>query len=116
MSQSGEVKRLRREAEARASLKRALSRISQTRNLVIYPCPGRSRRNRRWRAEPVSVEKGLDEMRVGVKGQSNWEIARTPRNVFRDSLGVTLRQVETLEGREGFAAYQSPPNSEWPEA
>ena len=33
------------------------------------------------------IEKGLDELWVGVKGQSNWEIARTPRNVFRDSLG-----------------------------
>ena len=37
----------------------------------------------------MSVDKGLDELRVGVKGQSNWEIARTPRNVFRDSLDET---------------------------
>jgi hypothetical protein len=28
----------------------------------------------------------LDEMRVGVKGQSNSEIARIPRNSFRASL------------------------------
>ena len=41
-----------------------------------------------WRSEPVSVEKDLDELRVGVKGQSNWEIARTPRNVFWDSVVI----------------------------
>ena len=35
-----------------------------------------------------SVEKLLDEVRVGVKGQSNSEIARTPRNAFRCSLVV----------------------------
>ena len=33
----------------------------------------------------LSVEKLLDEVRVGVKGQSNSEIARTPRNAFRCS-------------------------------
>ena len=36
----------------------------------------------------LSVEKLLDEVRVGVKGQSNLEIARTPRNAFRCSLAV----------------------------
>ena len=36
----------------------------------------------------MSVEKLLDEVRVGVKGQSNSEIARTPRNAFRCSLVV----------------------------
>jgi hypothetical protein len=41
-----------------------------------------------WRTEPVNVEKFLDELRVGVKGQSNWEIARTPRNAFRSSVVV----------------------------
>ncbi len=40
-----------------------------------------------WRSAPISVEKLLDELRVGVKGQSNSEIARTPRNAFRCSLG-----------------------------
>ncbi len=40
-----------------------------------------------WRTEPVYVEKYLDEVWVGVKGQSNQEIARTPRNVFRNSVG-----------------------------
>ena len=74
-------------AAARASLKRAfMSRKVQTRNPVIYPGPGRRCRNRRWRPEPVYVEKCLDEAGVGVKGQSNREIARTPRNAFRGSL------------------------------
>ena len=54
----------------------------------------------------MSVEKLTDELRVGVKGQSNLEIARTPRNVFRCSLGG--RAI----GCEGFTAYQVLPNSE----
>ena len=39
-----------------------------------------------WRTAPVNVEKFLDELRIGVKGQSNPEIARTLRNVFRNSV------------------------------
>ena len=39
-----------------------------------------------WRTEPISVEKGLDEVWVGVKFQSNVEIAGSPRNSFRASL------------------------------
>ncbi len=41
-----------------------------------------------WRTEPIYVEKCLDELWVGVKGQSNREIARTPRNAFRSSVEV----------------------------
>src|SRR3546814_10025894 len=41
--------------------------------------------------EPISVEKLPDDLRVGVKGQSNWEIARTPRNVFRNNVEVQSR-------------------------
>ena len=48
----------------------------------------------KWRTEPVNVEKFLDELWVGVKGQSNWEIARTPRNAFRSSV-----RVESYRGR-----------------
>ena len=88
-----------RGAAAKASPKRACgSRMLQTRNQVIYPCP--------------SVEKLLDEVRVGVKGQSNLEIARTPRNAFRCSLGRFLHEVERLIGCEGFTAYQVQTNSE----
>jgi hypothetical protein len=33
------------------------------------------------------VENSLDELGIGVKGQSNLVIARSPRNSFRASLG-----------------------------
>ena len=36
-----------------------------------------------WRAEPTSVEKDGDDLCLGVKGQSNPEIAGSPRNLFR---------------------------------
>ena len=39
-----------------------------------------------WRPEPVSVEKLSDELWIGVKCQSNAEIAGSPRNSFRASL------------------------------
>ena len=42
----------------------------------------------------MSVEKGSDELWVGVKGQSNPEIARTPRNVFRYSVAISVLEVE----------------------
>ena len=34
----------------------------------------------------MSVEKDSDDLWLGVKGQSNWEIARTLRNAFRGSV------------------------------
>ena len=58
------------------------------------------------------VEKCLDELWVGVKGQSNWEISRTPRNVFRNSLKFSVIEVELLIGLGGFTAYQTLTNSE----
>ncbi len=60
----------------------------------------------------MSVEKGLDELWVGVKGQSNLEIARTPRNAFRCSLEVSVIEVELPIGLGGFTAYQLQMNSE----
>ena len=67
-----------------------------------------------WRSERISVEKLLDDLRVGVKGQSSWEIARTPRNAFRGSVVIkSLLQVELLIGCGGFTAYQILTNSEW---
>ncbi len=47
-----------------------------------------------WRPEPVVVEKTLDELWIGVKSQSNLEIAGSPRNIFRDSLGGFALGVE----------------------
>ena len=64
------------------------------------------------KASLKSVEKLPDEVRVGVKGQSNSEIARTPRNAFRCSLVRSRPEVERLIRREGFTAYQVLTNSE----
>ena len=47
-----------------------------------------------WRSELVSVEKALDELWIGVKGQSNLEISCSLRNNFRVSLGVKLAGVK----------------------
>ena len=47
-----------------------------------------------------------------MKGQSNLEIARTPRNAFRCSLGGSTVEVERLIRCEGFTAYQVLTNSE----
>ena len=66
-----------------------------------------------WRTEPPSVEKGLDDLWMGVKGQSNREIARTPRNAFRSSLKFSIIEVEPLFGLGGFTAYQTQANSEY---
>ena len=40
----------------------------------------------------MSVEKLLDEVRIGVKCQTNVEIAGSPRNSFRVSLKQTYRR------------------------
>ena len=42
----------------------------------------------------MSVEKGLDELLIGVKFQSNAEIAGSPRNSFRASVKERLPEVE----------------------
>ena len=47
-----------------------------------------------WRTEPTSVENGGDELWVGVKGQSNFVIAGSPRNAFRCSVACCLPEVE----------------------
>ena len=47
-----------------------------------------------------------------MKGQSNSEIARTPRNAFRCSDVVSFVEVELLIGCGGFTAYQFLTNSE----
>ena len=59
-----------------------------------------------------AVEKLLDEVCVGVKGQSNLEIARTPRKAFRCRVCRYRKEVERPIGREGFTAYQDLTNSE----
>ena len=42
----------------------------------------------------MTVEKVLDELWIGVKGQSNLEIAGSPRNNFRVSLVKMCTGVE----------------------
>ena len=50
-----------------------------------------------------------------MKGQSNWEIARTPRNAFRGSvIKESIRQVELPIGLGGVIPYRPLTNSEWP--
>ena len=45
-------------------------------------------------AERTSVENGGDDLRIGVKGQSNPEISRSPRNSFRASVARSPPEVE----------------------
>ena len=42
----------------------------------------------------MSVEKGLDELWIAEKFQSNSEIAGSPRNSFRASLKFRVTEVE----------------------
>ena len=60
----------------------------------------------------MMVENIWDELWIGVKGLSNWEIARTLRNAFRCSLGCTVMEVELLIGLGGREIYQTRTNSE----
>jgi hypothetical protein len=46
----------------------------------------------------VAVEKALDELWIGVKGQSNSDIAGSPRNSFRTSLVRSPTGVEHWMG------------------
>ena len=61
----------------------------------------------------MSVEKALDELWIGVKGQSNLEISCSLRNNFRVSLGVTSFRGRALDPRGGLQAYQREQNSEY---
>ena len=50
----------------------------------------------------MSVEKALDELWIGVKGQSNLEISCSLRNNFRVSLGETFAGVEHWIHKGGY--------------
>lgn len=82
------------EAAGKPSLNRASSGTAQTRSRVIYPWPGRSSGKTEWRAAPTGVEKPGDELRIGVKGQSNSAIAGSLRNLFGQGLGARPPEVE----------------------
>ena len=47
------------------------------------------------------VENRSDELWLGVKGQSNWEIAGSLRNIFRYGLRSLLEEVEHCMGEGG---------------
>ena len=79
-------------AEAKASANSASSRAGWTRSWVIYPWSGRTPGNAGRRAELVGVEKPLDELWIGVKGQSNPVIAGSLRNSFGASLGYRIQR------------------------
>ena len=66
-----------------------------------------------WRTELVTVEKVLDELWIGVKGQSNLEISCSLRNNFRVSLEQLLCRGKALNLRGGLPAYQRESNSEY---
>ena len=48
----------------------------------------------KWRSAPTDVEKSADEVWLGVKCQSNPELAGSPRNAFRCSVTCFLPEVE----------------------
>jgi hypothetical protein len=60
----------------------------------------------------VHLEKCLDELWMGVKGQSNLAIAGSPRNILRYSLDCFTSEVKLLDGLGSLQAYQTQPNSE----
>ena len=60
----------------------------------------------------MRVENLSDDLWIGVKGQSNSEIARTPRNAFRCSVVECMLEVKLLRRLGGFTAYQPLTNSE----
>ena len=64
--------------------------------------------NTTWRSEPTDVEKSVDELRLGV----NQELAGSPRNAFRHSVGVILPEVEHWSGAGDEMLYQIMSNSE----
>ena len=58
------------------------------------------------------VENSSDELWVGVKGQSNLEIAGSPRNIFRYSLRTFVNGGRALDGLGVLPDYQTQPNFE----
>ena len=92
---------------------RPMSRRPRTRSRVIYPGAGGSGGETPWTPEPTGVEKPGDDPGVGVKGQSNPEISRSPRNSFRASPGRFPAAVEhwTEEGASPPTDADQTPNA-----
>ena len=53
------------------------------------------------------VEKCSDELWIGVKGQTNLEIAGSPRNIFRYSLVLFSNGGRALDGLGVLPDYQT---------
>ena len=60
----------------------------------------------------MSVEKGWDDVWIAVKFQSNSEIAGSPRNSFRASLGKKIHGGRALNILGAFTGYRRLSNSE----
>ena len=63
----------------------------------------------------MTVEKVLDELWIGVKGQSNLEISCSLRNNFWVSLKKKLIGGRALNSQGGLPAYRGKSNSEYQE-
>ena len=63
----------------------------------------------------MSVEKALDELWIGVKGQSNLEISCSLRNNFRVSLDITSLGGRALNSLGRRKPYRRKSNSEYQE-
>ena len=61
----------------------------------------------------MNLEKFSDEVWLGVKGQSNWEISGSPRNIFRYRLGRVAYGGRALNGLGALPGYQTQSNSEY---
>ncbi len=61
----------------------------------------------------MSVEKGWDDVWIAVKFQSNPDIAGSPRNSFRASLGNKIRGGRALNVLGAFTGYRKLSNSEY---
>ena len=61
----------------------------------------------------MSVEKALDELWIGVKGQSNLEISCSLRNNFRVNLRKYFYGGRALDPQGRRPPYRREPNSEY---
>ena len=66
-----------------------------------------------WRTEPIRAENLLDDLWIGVKGQSNSVIAGSPRNILRYSLRKLSNGGRALTRLGVPPDYQTLSNSEY---
>ena len=64
----------------------------------------------------MSVEKDSDDLWLGVKGQSNWEIAGSPRKIFRYRLAMNTSGGRALDGLGGLTVLPNPTKLRIPES